>query len=932
MRVLVLNALQHRWYPLQAFTLRNNRLVNLDVTGYPGYRAGTSGGVTGEVNVTVQYVVKPSEAPDESDHHEPSDHHETDTQKALARSTWLRHIMVAADGWSDPEGIVTRPVKGLGGVDYLGTGKLMEATTWVFGPTIKHLLQHGYTQRNLRAAPYDWRIPPSKMEERDGYFSGLVHQIERIYADNANRPVVLLGHSMGCKILHYFACWVVENPPAGAPVEGDGRSWLDKYLHGLLPVGGPFLGARKSYRAILSGDDMGLAQFMNDDETLTLSRGLAGSCLLLPEGPLKRSPSFDPVYVKQEGVLMLEIVDAVFEDVGLQNLLAVGNEHLYIKVISTRHQKRHLVAERVKKLAKQPVRGGYNAKQPIGFRCQFTTVTRYLSDQKSDEFTFELHHRKSNEVLGPRGSSGRDGLPSSPMAATNRTRANSAKKVKPIIGVLTIRLRDIFSSRSRLHRNVSSIESQEKLCVLELARSLHASVDVRDRRSNLALHPNVFVAAEAVECLRLWLHTQGRPSGEAEAVVELQRLIDFGMCSPCDGNTNGNLTGVRFFMFNEDALDGCEEDGHEKRNESWVHDRQMFGGGASRAERTLKLKSHGKDVVSLTVRAVFEPVSARFETQDEIVHGDERLYAETHYDAMPMMQTLARNGAGDTVHWRKEYLLNDPAYLKGNTVLEAPPVKRCLHVYGVDLKTEWAFMYRAKNAVEVKARGPRSLCVELDGDAKIRDKNFDIDGGIVYETPNTKQQLVDAPEETVRRSGDGTVPYQSLRYSKSWESETCLSQVVEVPGAEHRDILNDQRLHTILSEYLAQTVSIYVLEAADLPAMDSLASIAAARALEAEHGHPSGGACDPYVRVVLVSEEPRFSKTKVVHQSLNPIWNEAFTFGGLNNLHGATGILLEVWDWDRGVSNDDYIGQVCTCLSSVLASLGETFTRGALLT
>ena len=24
--------------------------------------------------------------------------------------------------------------------------------------------------RNLRAAAYDWRIPPAKMEERDGYF------------------------------------------------------------------------------------------------------------------------------------------------------------------------------------------------------------------------------------------------------------------------------------------------------------------------------------------------------------------------------------------------------------------------------------------------------------------------------------------------------------------------------------------------------------------------------------------------------------------------------------------------------------------------------------------------------------------------------------------------------------------------------------------
>ena len=42
-----------------------------------------------------------------------------------------------------------------------------------------------------------------------------------------------------------------------------------------------------------------------------LNRGLAGACFLLPEGPLRRAKSFDPIYVKQEGVLLLEISCAV---------------------------------------------------------------------------------------------------------------------------------------------------------------------------------------------------------------------------------------------------------------------------------------------------------------------------------------------------------------------------------------------------------------------------------------------------------------------------------------------------------------------------------------------------------------------------------------------------------------------------------------------
>jgi hypothetical protein len=32
-----------------------------------------------------------------------------------------------------------------------------------------------------------------------------------------------------------------------------GQPWIDRHVHSMLPVAGPFLGARKSYRAVLSG-------------------------------------------------------------------------------------------------------------------------------------------------------------------------------------------------------------------------------------------------------------------------------------------------------------------------------------------------------------------------------------------------------------------------------------------------------------------------------------------------------------------------------------------------------------------------------------------------------------------------------------------------------------------------------------------------------
>jgi hypothetical protein len=48
------------------------------------------------------------------------------------------------------------------------------------------------------------------------------------------------------------------------------------------------------------------------------------------------------------------------------------------------------------------------------------------------------------------------------------------------------------------------------------------------------------------------------------------------------------------------------------------------------------------------------------------------------------------------VHWRRKYFADDPSYLKGGAVLKAPPVRRVFHIFGVDLATEFAYLYRHK--------------------------------------------------------------------------------------------------------------------------------------------------------------------------------------------------------------------------------------------
>eukprot|EP01043_Picozoa_sp_COSAG02_P087660 COSAG02_NODE_24899_length_674_cov_1.542609_1_plen_89_part_10 len=55
--------------------------------------------------------------------------------------------------------------------------------------------------------------------------------------------------------------------------------------------------------------------------------------------------------------------------------------------------------------------------------------------------------------------------------------------------------------------------------------------------------------------------------------------------------------------------------------------------------------------------------------------------------------------------------------------------------------------------------------------------------------------------QNVRTSGDGTVPYQSLRFSQTWDSPQFLSQCIELTGKEHehRAILSSKQFHRIVT-------------------------------------------------------------------------------------------------------------------------------------
>jgi hypothetical protein len=91
-----------------------------------------------------------------------------------------------------------------------------------------------------------------------------------------------------------------------------------------------------------------------------------------------------------------------------------------------------------------------------------------------------------------------------------------------------------------------------------------------------------------------------------------------------------------------------------------------------------------------------------------------------------------------------------------------------------------------------------------------------------------------------------------------------------------------------------------ILRVADLPPRD-----------------PSVGGCDPYIKLQLLPEKKHKCKTRVLRKTLDPIYDETFTFYGIKHsqLNGTT-LHFVVLSFDR-FSRDEIIGEVIYPLAGV---------------
>jgi hypothetical protein len=198
-----------------------------------------------------------------------------DTLDFGTKNIWIKHLCLHGDDCrSDPAGIKVRAIQGKQAVTYLDPGLLTGSLSYVMGPLVENLESLGYADGvNLMTAPYDWRLPYFYLEERDGYFTWLMNSIEKM-AKREKKPVVLLGHSMGNRIIQYFCLWVVKRTGS--------RRWLDENVHTFVAVGAPFLGSPKCVRGMISGDRFGMDLLLSSREAKAFGRTLGSTPALMP--------------------------------------------------------------------------------------------------------------------------------------------------------------------------------------------------------------------------------------------------------------------------------------------------------------------------------------------------------------------------------------------------------------------------------------------------------------------------------------------------------------------------------------------------------------------------------------------------------------------------------------------------------------------------
>ncbi|KAJ4822766.1 hypothetical protein Tsubulata_004160 [Turnera subulata] len=174
------------------------------------------------------------------------------TKLISAVNCWLKCILLDPYNQTDHPQCKARPDTGLSAITELDPGYITGPLSSVWKEWVKWCIEFGIEANAIIAVPYDWRLSPSMLEERDIYFHRLKLTFETALKLRGG-PSIVFAHSLGNHVFRYFLEWLkLEIAPKHY------NQWLDEHIHAYFAVGAPLLGSIEAVKAILFGNTFGL--------------------------------------------------------------------------------------------------------------------------------------------------------------------------------------------------------------------------------------------------------------------------------------------------------------------------------------------------------------------------------------------------------------------------------------------------------------------------------------------------------------------------------------------------------------------------------------------------------------------------------------------------------------------------------------------------
>ncbi|XP_059433222.1 phospholipid--sterol O-acyltransferase isoform X3 [Corylus avellana] len=198
-----------------------------------------------------------------------------DTTKLLsAVNCWIKCMWLDPHNQTDHPECKSRPDGGLSAITELDPGYITGPLSSVWKEWIKWCIEFGIEANAIIAVPYDWRLSPSMLEERDLYFHKLKLTFETALKLHGG-PSIVFAHSLGNQVFRYFLEWLkLEIAPKHY------IQWLDQHIHAYFAVGSPLLGSAQTVKATLSGDTYGLP--ISEGTARLLVNSFASTLWMLP--------------------------------------------------------------------------------------------------------------------------------------------------------------------------------------------------------------------------------------------------------------------------------------------------------------------------------------------------------------------------------------------------------------------------------------------------------------------------------------------------------------------------------------------------------------------------------------------------------------------------------------------------------------------------